>query len=31
MGEDFRFGPMDSCLLRVGTRLSYELFQGFSP
>lgn len=31
MGEDFRFAPMDSCLLRVGTRLSYELFQGFSP
>lgn len=31
MGEDFRFDPMDSCLLRVGTRLSYELFQGFSP
>lgn len=31
MGEDFRFNPMDSCLLRVGTRLSYELFQGFSP
>ena len=29
--EDFRFDPMDSCLLRVGTRLSYELFQGFSP
>lgn len=31
MGEDFRFDPMDSCLLRVGTRLSYELFRGFSP
>lgn len=31
MGEDFRFDPMDSCLLRVGTRLSYEIFQGFSP
>lgn len=31
MGEDFRFDPMDSCLLRVGTRLSYEVFQGFSP
>ena len=29
--EDFRFDPMDSCLLRVGTRLSYEIFQGFSP
>lgn len=31
MGEEFRFDPMDSCLLRVGTRLSYEVFQGFSP
>ena len=31
MGEDFRFDPMDSCLLRVGTRLSYKIFQGFSP
>ena len=29
--EDFRFDPRDSCLLRVGTRLSYEIFQGFSP
>ena len=29
--EDFRFDSMDSCLLRVGTRLSYEIFQGFSP
>lgn len=31
MGEEFRFDSMDSCLLRVGTRLSYEVFQGFSP
>lgn len=31
MGEEFRFDPMDSCLLRVGTRLSYEVFQGFNP
>ena len=31
MGEAFSFDPMDSYLLRIGTRLSYEVFQGFSP
>lgn len=31
MGEDFRFAPQDSCLLRVGTRLGYEVFRGFTP
>lgn len=31
MGEDFRLEAMDSCLLRLGTRVAYEMLPGVSP